>query len=518
MQQAPRPWTIYAIAALSGANVLAIEILGTRVLGPFYGVTLFLWSALITVTLLSLSVGYALGGRQADREASVRVMARLMVGAGVWMTSTVWTARPIIAGLESLGLRAAVLLAALILFVPPLTLLGMISPIAVRAKTTRLADVGRAAGNLYAVSTVGGVAAALGTGFFIIPKVGVRSLTVLIGLSLLCGAAATMLGDKRRRAGGVVAMVALLGLGGGLSAGLSTAAARSGRLRAIEQSHHGELRVLDYGDGSRHLLIDGGVHSSVMIGTWASLQPYIWVTDITKGLYVRPANMLLIGLGAGSTAKSFEDDGWAVKAIEIDPAVVRTAKRYFGLKLAGENIFITDGRRHLKNTAERYALVVLDAFSSNSIPFHLFTEEAFALIASRLADGGVLAMNIESLGWRSPMVKSVAASLKKTFRHVVALPVNRDPKALTNLIVLASDGDLPSRPFDSAAAGLLGDSAQAQTRRTAWKNRFEPETEGALVLTDDRSPVDVWSESINAANRLELNRGLAKDGLAGVNW
>ena len=75
MKQAPPPWTIYVIACLSGANVLAIEILGTRILGPFYGVTLFLWSALITVTLLSLSVGYALGGRLADREASVRVLS-----------------------------------------------------------------------------------------------------------------------------------------------------------------------------------------------------------------------------------------------------------------------------------------------------------------------------------------------------------------------------------------------------------------------------------------------------------
>src|SRR5512145_1231763 len=169
-------FALYAVVSISGASVLAIEILGTRVLGPFYGVSIFLWSALITVTLAALAAGYALGGRWADRGPRLARLGTLLAAAGVWTLLVPWLRQPLLGALEPLGLRAAVLAAALLLFAPPLLCLGMVSPYAVRLKADRLDAVGRTAGNLYAVSTLASVVAALATGFYLVPWVGVLRL------------------------------------------------------------------------------------------------------------------------------------------------------------------------------------------------------------------------------------------------------------------------------------------------------------------------------------------------------
>ena len=132
---------LYLSVSLSGASVLAIEILGTRILGPFYGVSLFLWSALITVTLAALSAGYALGGRWADKGATYPRLSSLLAGAGLWLIAVPWMRNPLLHLAEPFGLRFAALVAALALFFVPLMLLGMVSPYAIKLRASSLEDI-----------------------------------------------------------------------------------------------------------------------------------------------------------------------------------------------------------------------------------------------------------------------------------------------------------------------------------------------------------------------------------------
>ena len=189
---------LYLLVAISGACVLTVEILGTRILGPFYGTSLFLWSALISVTLAALSLGYALGGRWADKGATLFRLSLLLALAGLWIICIPWLKRPILLLTESVGIRFAVLTTAFILFFPPLTLLGMISPYAIKLKAQNLTEIGRTAGNLYAVSTIASVLSALLTGFVLIPNVGVAGLTMLTGLVLLVTAIPGLLTHRNK--------------------------------------------------------------------------------------------------------------------------------------------------------------------------------------------------------------------------------------------------------------------------------------------------------------------------------
>lgn len=501
---------VYLAVIVSGASVLAIELLGTRVIAPFYGVSLFTWSALISVTLAALSVGYALGGRWADRGPKLSRFCTIIGLAGLWIIITPWLRTPVLATTEPLGLRTAVLIAATVLFFPPLALLGMVSPYAIRLVASSLDVVGRTAGNLYAVSTVASVAAALATGFFLIPNVGLYHLILSIGVLLLATAAVGFVSERKLKTA-VVPAFALVAAGtlGWRGAPAQIADPESGLL-AVEQSAYAELRVVDR-DDIRFMLIDGGTHTIVDRATGESVFPYVNVLDIPKGFFQEPGDMLLVGLGGGSVVKRYARDGWRTDAVEIDPAVTQLAREYFMLKPDEAQVFEMDGRQFLISSNKTYDLIIMDAFGSSAIPFHLVTKEAFALIRSRLAPDGVLAMNIEAVGWRDKLVLSLAATAKTQFEHVLALPIAEPPNKIGNLILLmsnrtlelAEDPPVPSYRF-----------SPEYDRAHAWDNRFVPEIEDACILTDELSPVDVWAERINLVARKELHQVFKERGIS----
>ena len=176
---------LFLVVFISGSAILAIEILGTRILGPYYGVSIFLWSALIGVTLIALSIGYTLGGHWADKNPTYIGLAILLICAGLWIIIIPYIKYPVLTILSPVGLRVAVLMAALILFMPPLLLLGMVTPYVVKLGAESLNNIGKTVGNLYAVSTIGSVIAALMTGYILIPNFGVTTLLHIIGSILI---------------------------------------------------------------------------------------------------------------------------------------------------------------------------------------------------------------------------------------------------------------------------------------------------------------------------------------------
>lgn len=495
---------------IGGACVLALEILGTRLLGPAYGVGLYLWSALIGVTLAALAVGYALGGRWADRGPTLARFGLLFVAAGAWSMLIPWARGPVLAAADGLGLRAAVLVSGTVLFFPPLVLMGMVSPYAIRLRAGSLQEVGRTAGNLYALSTCASVAAAIATGFWLIPALGVSRLVFLSGALLVLTGAAGLVAGRRPRALPLAALGAVVLLAGAGAAAPREHADPARGLVAVAQSAYGEIRVVDH-RGQRAMLIDGAPHSLVDLTSGEPAFAYVDVLGLAKGFFAAPGDMLLVGLGAGTVAKVFGAAGWRVRAVEIDPVVTRLAREHFGFTDADGPVFHEDGRRFLVDHPETYDLVVMDAFGSSAVPFHLVTTEAFALVKSRLREGGVLAMNIEALGWRDEFAQALAVTVGERFAHVKVLPIVEPPSELGNLIVLASDrplelADEPAPPADRWTADY--------NRVHAWDNAFQVEAGQGQVLTDEHNPVAVWSDRINVAARAKNREWFGGSGLA----
>lgn len=504
-----RGFFVYLAVIIGGASVLAIEIVGTRVIAPFYGASLYLWSALIGVTLAALSLGYAVGGRIADRGTSLSKFSMFFGLAGLWIVIIPWLRMPVLAATESLGLRSAVLITATVLFFPPLTLLGMVSPYAIRLQATTLSVVGRTAGNLYALSTVSSVFAAIITGFFLIPNMGVYRLIILIGLVLMATAALGLITERRTKVN-IAGALLLVAFGSVLYRAhpVQSANPDSG-LIAIEQSAYAEIRVVEQ-NNVRYMVIDGGTHTIVDPQTWESYFPYVNVLDIAALWFDRPGDMLLIGLGGGSVVKRYASAGWTVDAVEIDPVVTKMAYEHFGLKQSEARVFEMDGRQFLMATEDSYELIIMDAFGSSSIPFHLVTSEAFALIHSRLSANGLFAMNLEAVGWDDIIVKSLAVTVGEQFEHVVVLPMAEPPDQLGNLVIMASDRPLELK---EELPGPAGRFTREYHRVHAWDNRFTVASSEASVLTDDLNPIDIWAERVNLVARRQLHEAFSERGL-----
>jgi spermidine synthase len=282
-------------------------------------------------------------------------------------------------------------------------------------------------------------------------------------------------------------------------------------LIALAQSPYAEIRVVDM-ERKRHLVIDGGVHTIVDPLSWESRFPYTVVLDLTQNFFETPGNLLLIGLGGGSIVKRFYRQGWTVEAVEIDPVVVTMAREHFGLRESEGTIHSMDGRQFLLTHQERYDVIIMDAFGSSSIPFHLVTQESFGLIESRLTERGIFALNLESDGWNGTMVRSLSATLKEQFGYVLALPAYEPVDAVDvgNVVLFAAHYpfELPEE-FDREFP-----TTEERTQIFAWDNRFEADTDGAPLLTDDLNPVDIWSEKINLTARKELHHYFQPSGLS----
>lgn len=213
--------------------------------------------------------------------------------------------------------------------------------------------------------------------------------------------------------------------------------------------------------------------------------------------------------------KNFAKDGWKVDAVEIDPMVIKVAQQHFGLVASEGNIFQMDGRQYLLRYENMYEIIAMDAFGSSSIPFHLVTAEAFALIASRLKPEGVLAINIEALGWHHILVRSLAATLKKSFSQILALPTYQPPERIGNIVMLASNREIKlNRPMEGDITDLNYVLTPLYHQNQAWSNRFAPDTREVPVLTDDLNPVDLWAESTNLAARKDLHNYFEESGLS----
>lgn len=178
---------VYTIAFLTGAVLLGLEIVASRVLAPYFGNSIFVWGSLISVFLLALSIGYFWGGSMADRYPSFTVLAMVVFVASVFVLVLPLVYLPASRFMASLDLefRLSVLLTSMLFFLLPSVLIGMVSPYMIKLSASELAVIGQTAGNIYSVSTMGSITGALGVSFFLIPVMGTRAIILLAGGMLI---------------------------------------------------------------------------------------------------------------------------------------------------------------------------------------------------------------------------------------------------------------------------------------------------------------------------------------------
>jgi predicted membrane-bound spermidine synthase len=172
------------VVFVSGAVLMALEIVGSRVLAPYFGTSIYVWGSLIGIFLAALSLGYVCGGRASDRWPSLRLLHGICLMVAAFIFSVPYLARPICQAFVPCGDRLGPLLAAVGLFFVPCVLMGMVSPLAIKLVAQDVQGIGATTGNLYALSTVGSIFGTMVTTFVLVPAVGTKFIIRLLGVAM----------------------------------------------------------------------------------------------------------------------------------------------------------------------------------------------------------------------------------------------------------------------------------------------------------------------------------------------
>lgn len=499
---------LYLTATLTGAVVLVVEILGAKMLTPWFGSSHFVWTAQITITLLALAAGYFLGGWLADRTDRLALIYAGLVLAGAYMAFAVKIRSPLAAACLDLDLALGSIVASLAMFFVPLTLLAAVGPFFVRRLTRSMNDVGRAVGRLSSLGTVGSVAGVLLTSYVLVPhfhdSTGMFAMAaVLDGL-----AAAYFIGWGWGERGQGVAVAGCVA--GGL---LGVAAVRAERgavpdnLVVLERanSHFGSMMVTETRNGlARFYLNDRLVQNTYQPSTRSSLSMFTYALyHLSAGYTPRLETALCLGMGVGIAPGRLAARGTKVDVVEINPTVVGLAERWFDFNRSAVNLVVDDARHHLRVSTNTYDTIHLDAFLGDSSPSHLMTREAFGEIRRHLNPGGTLVIN--SFAHFEPGRDFFGASLHKTLSAVFRqVRVHVSPGG--NVFFVASDAD----PLIFRASTDLQDVPRMlrDDVATTLAHPVDVDVTRGIVLTDDYNPVDYH----DAENRETVRRMLARAG------
>ncbi|HEU4568188.1 MAG TPA: fused MFS/spermidine synthase [Marmoricola sp.] len=484
-----------------GAASLGAEIAAARLLAPWFGASTIVWANTIATVLVALSIGYALGGRAADRNPSMAGLSRIVLAAGVLLAVVPYAGDPFLhASVDafahlSVGVFLGSLVGVGVLVAVPVLLLGMVSPYAVRLSVAELRDTGRTTGRLYAISTVGSLAGTFLAALLLIPVVGTRRTFLLFALSLTLVAIPGLVRGRLPALAAPLAIVVLIAL----PEGIVKSSSADGTVIWERQTEYQYARVIQASDGERTLELNEGqaIHSIYDPGSF--LVGGYWDEMLVSpfaGTH-RPRSVAILGSAAGTTARAIGHyfPHVRVDAVELDPDVTQVGRELFDLRGPDLHLHTADARPWLEASTRKYDAILVDAYRQPYIPFYLATREFFALAREHLDPGGVVAVNVGHPEKSDALEKVLAATIRADFGpgHVW-----RDPVDATNTVLVATTGhENPATALQEADL-----PADVRTVADATAQRLAPALRGGAVWTDDKAPVE-WLVDLSLAQVAE---------------
>jgi spermidine synthase len=488
---------------ICGACVMVLEMAGSRVVAPYMGTSLVVWTSLIGIIMASLTLGYWLGGAVADRKPEMSLLSSVILAAGIATALVALAANPVLETLSSnvRNIYVASVLASALLFTVPSVLLGMVSPFIVRLAMKNVDSSGRAVGGFSALSSAGSIAGTFLGGFALISYFSSRTILFIVAAVLLA-VSAMLRGKGRRLFPALVCFTLTCGAFFevyGMKKEASFMATEQLSDEITVETHYNTIRIMERNANGTNLRIrilqtdPMGAQSLMYVD-----RPDDLYSDYTKfydlAFHYKPdiKKVLMLGGGGYCVPKhiSVTRPDVNVDVVELDPGITDVARKYFNLAdRPGQRIFHEDARmfvnRESVGGAAKYDAVFEDVFgSSYNIPFHMTTAECMRKIRAMMSDDGVFVVNIIS-SIDGELFSGIYASVASAFPTVMIYPATypNSSRIRQNIMIVAlANGNEPYRmPDDEYMASLLGHR---------WTNRFEPKTD---AFTDAFAPVEKYS-------------------------
>ncbi|MEM0440709.1 MAG: fused MFS/spermidine synthase [Candidatus Caldarchaeum sp.] len=480
---------LFVLVFASGAVAMGLEMAASRLLAPIFGNSIYVWGSLIGVVLLSLAVGYRVGGRLADVNPSGKTFASIVFTAGLLTFVIPFFSPAVLEFIESLklGEQAGPLLATFILLAPPTVPMGMVSPYAIKLLATARGKIGASAGDIYSLSTIGSIVGTFLTVFGLLPYFDVRTVVLGSG-ALLMVVSAFYLSKTAKFLAAILLIVVFTPVG----YFAQTVAATGGEVIYTRETLYNSLVVVKQQDIIT-LYLNGLPHSAASLNNPYDLVfPYTRFFEIGPALNPNSTTVLFIGGGGMSGPKYFlkHYPRMLVDVVEIDPDVVEAARKFFSVPEDSRlRVFVDDGRVFLTKTDRVYDVVVMDAYAKTYVPFHLMTVEFYRLLREKMTSNGVLVINlIASLtGDTSEIFWAEYATVSKVFPKLFVFRASENAGGFVqNLILVACVSE--SCSLEQAAEKVKNPWLAEKIKTNLWT--VIPQLDEYPVLTDSYAPVE----------------------------
>ncbi len=472
------------VVFISGAVVMVFEIVGSRVLWPYLGTSVFVWTSLIWTILASLSLGYYLGWKLADYKRNLTIFSYILFVASIFLLAVVMIKDDFLRYILWIYpyIKVNSIISSIVLFAPVSVLLGMVSPYAVSLKIENIEKSGSTVGNLYALSTLGSIFGTFSAGFFLIPTFGTNNILYSLVITLLL--LSLLLSNKYFFKFRVLLIILVC-----LVIWMDTYITKSYVDVDTQYSRVWIYDTKENGDKVRRLKINNSNSSSMYLDKKGLVYKYTRFYHLASHFVPNFQNVLFIWWAAYSTPKDFLRlyPKANIDVVEIDPKITELARKYFRLKDNPRlNIYHEDARIFLNNTKKKYDVIIWDAFKSNSIPYQLTTQEVVQKKYDILNDKGVVILNIISsiTGEKWQFFRAEYKTYKSIFPQVYVFLVYKNDtlEKVQNIILVAlKSNKIPD--FTSVNSELNWYLQNLYTGNIV---------DDMEILTDDYAPVDYY--------------------------
>jgi spermidine synthase/MFS family permease len=508
-------WILLGIAFLCGAAIMIIELAGNKILAPIFGNTLYTWTGLIGIILVAISGGYYFGGWLADKKPYYSVLAHLILTSALFTLLIPFIKIAANIFFAKINIIWGPAFSSLVFFAIPAFLLGCVTPFTIKLASSLSSDkhIGISAGYIGMLSILGSVMGTFGTGFILIPAIGVRTIFLLTGIVLAFLALATYsiftIARKKKilytsMVISIIIFLPLLIFGATPKTPWDVLFEKDTfyhRILVIKEFRMPEKIILTpdkrgfiipFTDAIKTIMLDTTIEGGQYENSPEPPFAYQGYWRLSKVFSPTIENALFLGGGSFYCPEALASDSSTAKVevVEIDPEVVEVGKKFFRVNEYPQMKIITsDARRYLCSSNKRYNLIFGDAYNGvRNIPAHLVTLEFFSLVKEHLTNKGVYIMNIASAvkGEKSELLLSIVKTLRKVFNNVYVYAPYPDLANAQNIIIAASvnenaQNDVNKRTIhEPALENLLN----------TYVSPDSYDTTNAPIFTDDYNPAE----------------------------
>lgn len=483
-----KKYKLELVVFVCGAMTMVLELVAARVLSPYVGSSNLIWTSIIGIMLVFMSLGYWAGGKIADKKHDINDLSQFILISAI-TTSIIPILETIIVNnlaqvIEQLIIVA--IISAIFIFGIPSFMLATASPIAVKLKNEEEKKVGSVSGKISSLSTIGSIFGTFFAGFVLIPNVGVSN--IIIGSSILLLMLSILVHPKKDKKYVISMIIVTLVIILLCLTGKNLFKIAHLDVIKDEDSEYSRIWVKDIKVADnvsyKTLQVDTELESYMNEQTGEMGAKYLGYYDLFEYYNKNAKDALLIGGAAYTYPKHYlkRYDDKKIDVVEIDPKMTQIAEEEFDLDVNNPNlgIYHQDGRSYLNYSKNKYDVIMIDAFTGRNVPFELTTYEAMCNAKRMLNEGGIVMTNVISSleGKDSKFIKHEYATYKKVFDDVKLFMVNtQDKNQVQNLILI----------------GIKGESNIDKSKEEKYQVLLETEVKDfesdSQISTDDFAPI-----------------------------